>query len=52
MQDTEGARLHAAALDHLNQAWDLYYVVFRKINRLLPQVSHMRKEADWLACFI
>lgn len=36
--DSEGAVLHDTALSHLNQAWDLYYVVFRKINKHLPQV--------------
>ncbi|CAM9593323.1 unnamed protein product, partial [Ectocarpus sp. 12 AP-2014] len=35
----EGARLHGGALNHLNQAWNLYYDVFRKINKHLPQVN-------------
>ena len=37
--ESKGAQMYASALDHLNEAWDLYYVVFRKINRLLPQAS-------------
>lgn len=42
----EGARLHAAGLDHLNQAWDLYYHVFRKINKHLPQVKTTNGAAE------
>ncbi|CAM9429783.1 unnamed protein product, partial [Ectocarpus sp. 8 AP-2014] len=40
----EGARLHGGALNHLNQAWNLYYDVFRKINKHLPQMSVLQLE--------
>lgn len=36
---SEASRLHAEAINLLNQAWDLYYIVFRKINKQLPTVS-------------
>ena len=37
-EDSEGRRLHSSAVHHLNKAWEKYYVVFRNINRHLPQV--------------
>lgn len=40
--ESEGAQLYASALTTLNRAWDLYYVVFRKINKHLPKVTGER----------
>lgn len=37
--NSEASRLHTQAYSVLNEAWDLYYVVFRKINKQLPAVS-------------
>lgn len=34
----DDSRLKSQALSFLNQAWELYYVVFRKINKHLGQV--------------
>ncbi|CAM9330337.1 unnamed protein product, partial [Laminaria digitata] len=36
-EDSEGWRLHSSAVHHLNKAWEKYYVVFRNINKHLPQ---------------
>ena len=38
-EDSEGWRLHSSAVHHLNKAWEKYYVVFRNINKHLPQAS-------------
>lgn len=42
--DSEGTRLHLQALGVVNQAWDLYYGVFKKINKDLPQVNETSYE--------
>ncbi|CAM9335390.1 unnamed protein product [Hapterophycus canaliculatus] len=44
LANPDGARAHAAGLDHLNQAWNYYYEVFRRINKHLPQMSMLQLE--------